>query len=725
MRFLKQIKQALMERRSVRPEDIRTMIRAGDLAGAEAAIPALPANLPHRDVVTDCLLGLIRFHQRDDDAARELFIKVLRVHPEVPEAHHGLSIVLAEGGQILPATKHAQFAVNAAPEEARFQAQAGYCNLVLNNLQAALPALQRATRLDPDDAHAWNNLGVLLTRKGDPARAARAFQRALDIKPDFVAARHHAERLAQDFSAAARIPGQDTPVRDVEELEQILIQSPDNFDVVEELNRAYCLMGDPQSGIDVLTAWRVRHPGDVRASKALGLAQLGVSAFAEAADVLLVALNQGEPDPEVFKALGSALSRMDRFDEAGRHFESAAKLSPSDDDLKMLQATNLMMLCRYEEALRLCEDLTARGIVVPVHGCVLSYMGRIEEGQAMLDRYLTVQPHEPNLRLFRSSLRLLREQYAQGWEDYRYRTIADRKENRVVPLPEWDGEPLEGKQIVVLAEQGLGDQVMFASCLNDLAALGPSKIVVEVIVRAAETLARSFPQFTIVPTKQNLDIRWLNDFPDLDYFVHLADLPLHFRRSAVDFPLHEGYLVPDDGKVARWRSEISGWAALREPMAGRRPRIGLSWRGGLPSTRQPVRTIPLEDLAALCRGIDATWVGLQYGNAGADVERLQELGVDMAYWPESIADLDDFAAIVSGLDLVITVCNTTVHYAGALGRCVWVLAPMIPEWRYGLDSPDMPWYPSARVFRQPCLGDWRGLIETVRNELRAQAFDQR
>jgi 2-methylisocitrate lyase-like PEP mutase family enzyme len=123
--------------------------------------------------------------------------------------------------------------------------------------------------------------------------------------------------------------------------------------------------------------------------------------------------------------------------------------------------------------------------------------------------------------------------------------------------------------------------------------------------------------------------------------------------------------------------------------------------------------------AALPTGKAARFVCLQYGDALADVERARQAGLDMAYWPEAIKDLDEFAALVAALDLVVTVCNTTVHYAGALARPVWIMAPRVPEWRYGLHSTSLPWYLSSRIVRQASDGDWQPVIDQVASDLRA------
>jgi hypothetical protein len=121
---------------------------------------------------------------------------------------------------------------------------------------------------------------------------------------------------------------------------------------------------------------------------------------------------------------------------------------------------------------------------------------------------------------------------------------------------------------------------------------------------------------------------------------------------------------------------------------------------------------------------DATWVCLQYGDVDEPLSSAREAGRSVAYWKEGVEDLDEFAALVSELDLVVTVCNTTVHYAGALGKPVWVLTPRIPEWRYGLSFRSMPWYPSSVIFRQSEAGRWETVLREVGRELERWTGDR-
>jgi ADP-heptose:LPS heptosyltransferase len=149
-------------------------------------------------------------------------------------------------------------------------------------------------------------------------------------------------------------------------------------------------------------------------------------------------------------------------------------------------------------------------------------------------------------------------------------------------------------------------------------------------------------------------------------------------------------------------------------------KIGLSWQGGTVATRRVLRSIPLQDLALLLEVEGCHFVNLQYGDTLDDRVRAEHAtGRTLHHWPEAIDDLDQCAALISSLDLVISVCTMVIHLAGAVACPVWVMVPRNPEWRYCATGEDMPWYPSATMIRQQSVGDWHPVIAEVTRRLRS------
>jgi hypothetical protein len=307
---------------------------------------------------------------------------------------------------------------------------------------------------------------------------------------------------------------------------------------------------------------------------------------------------------------------------------------------------------------------------------------------------------------------MLRGEFADGWRAYELRLLSEGRIPRKFPCPRWRGEPLEGKTILVHAEQGLGDEIMFASCVPDLLAAG-ARCVIDCHPKLGTLFARSFPQALVHTGLQDDDVAWLAAYPAPDYETPAGSLPLHLRAHPEAFPRHAGYLAADPEKVARWRERLAGLGAGLK--------VGISWRGGTPGTRAPLRSLTLPQLDPILQTGGTRFVSLQYGTQPAEVEAFQaRLGARFVHWQEALDDYDETAALVCALDLVVSVCTAVVHLSGALGRPAWVMTPFSPEWRYGHAGETMIWYPSVRLFRQPGLGAWPPVIDAV-----AGALEQR
>jgi tetratricopeptide (TPR) repeat protein len=737
--LLGHLKRRVSGRRNHTALEVRELIQKGDFTAAAAAAEALFPDTPDLDLVRHCLRGEIAFRQHHDEAAEAHFRQALSQAPGWPGAHYGLSLVKLARRELDEALRHALFA-STHGRDAHLAAQLGLCQLLALNHGAAAEALERATRLDATDGSSWNNLGIARRANGDATGAREAFRRALEIDPHFDRARYNLAQVETEVGAA-QAPAPDaawstadaataaprddalTPIRRLAEqgegaqaleaAERFCMNHPDDGAAAVLLADLHTERGDAQSGLDVLRIFLARHPTHFEVRRAFALTMVRERIY-KPAFALLTTLLQERPDDEAL-LIGMATIQTDRSEiaAAGELFERIYALNPTLDNKGRL-ASSCAARCEYERVLTLTDEMVAEdpdceGKVLGMRVDALTNLGLHDEALPLLDAAIAINPRDAARRFLRSSIHLLNGRFGEGWDDYAMRLIGMAGHLRTLALPEWKGEPLEGKRIVVLSEQGLGDLVMFASCLPDLLGLKPARVVVEAVDRLAPTLARSFPQCEVVASKQDAAMAWLRDVGELDCYVAIADLPRRFRRKAADFPSRAGYLVADPQRVDHWRQVLSG--------LGRRPIIGVSWRGGTQTTRSVLRTMKVTDLLSVFGAIDANWVCLQYGDVHADVQEARSVGVDLHHWPEAIEDLDEFAALISALSLVITVCNTTVHYAGALAKPVWVMAPRIPEWRYGLHFRALPWYPTSVMYRQTSDRDWGDVLGTIRRDL--------
>ena len=426
---------------------------------------------------------------------------------------------------------------------------------------------------------------------------------------------------------------------------------------------------------------------------------------------LLEAVVAEAPDnADAWNLLGNACKLLGEFETAIGHYRRALTCVPGS--VKVL--SNLGLALR--EAGRLAEARTALEPVVRdrpdyldarVALALVAYdSGDDDCAEAGVRAVLAEDPEHAEAHLNLALLLLRQGRYAEAWDHYEWRSRIDGAEPVArVPAPRWQGESLADKSIALLAEQGLGDQIMFASCVPDLQAMS-SRCIVECDARLVRLFERSFSGATVrIAGTTAAD-------PGVgapDAWTGLGSLPGRLRRRADAFPAHTGYLRAAPERIRYWRDRIRDNTD--------RPCIGISWRGGTATTRGTSRSIPASLLVDAVGGRGMRWVSLQYGAVAADLGQARERGIAIEHWPEAINDYDETAALLCALDLVVSVCTAVVHLSGALGRPTWVLVPAVAEWRYGRMGSGMPWYPNARLFRQEVPGDWAPVLASVRGAL--------
>jgi hypothetical protein len=300
---------------------------------------------------------------------------------------------------------------------------------------------------------------------------------------------------------------------------------------------------------------------------------------------------------------------------------------------------------------------------------------------------------------------LTKGNFAHGWRKYEWRFLKKGSCPPPFPYPHWDGSLLKGKTLFVYAEQGIGDEIMFASCLQEVIDIA-DLCIVECDKRLVPLFSRSFPKAKFL-ARVSSDQLSLTELPPADMKVAMGTLPLFLRPSLASFPQRKAYLFADV-------REVEGWRELYKTL-GEGLKIGISWQGGKGYVRR-IRSIPLVQWGKLLSIPGIHFVNLQYGDCTAELEKIKEkLGTTIHHWEDAdpLKELDGFAAKIAALDLVISVDNSTVHMAGALGVPVWTLLPFNCDWRWMQEFEDTPWYPAMHLFRQKTQGDWCEVFDRV------------
>ena len=535
--------------------------------------------------------------------------------------------------------------------------------------QEAERCWREALALAPENPLALCRIGMLLGERGDTAGSKPYFERAHELQPglaDALAGLGNVWWVEGDFPRAEDC------------LRRALAVEPDLAIAHRNLGTMLLTRGNREQAVTHLRrAWDLGLRGQELLSTVVRV-EIELGRGDSAAEWLAAECAARPADPEPRLQLGRLFKELQEPRRARQWLELGLGLAPSDA--------------------RGWTDL----------GTVLQDLGQIPLALECYERSLALRPDYGVAAYYRAVCELLCGNFERAWHDYEKRLEDLRIAPRRVRFPRWDGTAAPAQTVLVYTEQGVGDEIMFASCLPDLMARGV-RVVYEARRRLAPLMARSFPQATVCASTGDGRLPAATAGVNIDSEIPIGSLPLHFRRTLQEFPAHRGYLVADPVRVQFWRDRL---AALGPGL-----KVGMSWRGGTATSRQKLRSLTLEQLRPVLEVPGVHFVSLQYGDAREALRGAAGLP-QIAEWPEAIDDLDETAALVSALDLVVSVCTAVIHLGGALGRPVWVLAPYAPEWRYGLTGEAMPWYPSVSVIRQPAFGEWDPVIAEVAARLR-------
>jgi tetratricopeptide (TPR) repeat protein len=442
-------------------------------------------------------------------------------------------------------------------------------------------------------------------------------------------------------------------------------------------------------------------------NRGLTLAALGRHAEALASwDAALAA------DPDHADALherGNALYRLKRHDAALADFERLLELRPNDIDVLNNRGGSLAELGRLDEAYASYDRAFAVDPGVPEisinKGHVCADQHRFDEALACYATAAALATFRPEAEFGASMVRLRLGQFAQGWRDYEWRwqqaSWAPQRRDFAAPL--WLGqEPLAGRTILLHAEQGFGDTLQFVRYAKLVAALGAT-VMLEVQAPLKSLLSGSAGVAQIFARGEPL--------PRFDLHCPLMSLPLAMRTALDTVPAEIPYVGAPADRVAPWRARLGEPGPLR---------VGIVWAGSAVHKNNHNRSIAFDRFRPLLSVPDVTFVSLQQELGAAEAASLEHHPNVIRLGGE-LRDFADTAAVVSLLDLVVSADTAMVHLAGALGRPVWALLPFAPDFRWLLDRPDSPWYPTARLFRQPRSGDWESVLARVRDELAGAA----
>jgi Tfp pilus assembly protein PilF len=448
-----------------------------------------------------------------------------------------------------------------------------------------------------------------------------------------------------------------------------------------------------------------------RVTELIGLAQEHEQAgrLHEAEEALGQALALAPHHAGALHLLGVVSFRQGRIDEAAALMERSIAASPGTALYHRNICEVYRSLGRYNDALAAghrAVGLSPRDAHC-YHNLGVLHYHRLELDEAIhcAESALALDPDFAGAHFGIAEASLLRGDFHRGWEEYEWRFRLGNAPKLLPPTdrPQWDGTPLANGRLLLIADQGYGDVIQFARFIPWAAQRCPDIA----IACSSEIRAVVVQQSGVGATFDH----WENQ-PDFAAYCALSGLPRLAATTTQTIPASTPYLRADPAKIAVWADRLSGLV----PAAYRR--IGIAWAGRPTHVNDRNRSVRLSTLATLAELPRLALISLQKGPAQAQIGSYWGRAPLINLGPE-IADFDDTMAILEGLDLVVTIDTAVAHLAGAMGRPVWLMLPFAPDWRWLLDRSDSPWYPSARLFRQPAPRQWEPVVTEIARRLAA------
>jgi tetratricopeptide (TPR) repeat protein len=517
--------------------------------------------------------------------------------------------------------------------------------------------------------------------------------------------RKHA--IEAHFQSGVRLHGAGRLQEAEEVYRQIIAANPGHADSLHMLGVIASQCGQPEAAVTCIERAIALKPSAAlyhvnRASALLALGRLDA-----AENACQTALKFKRNCAEAYQVLGHVLSDLGRAEEAVAAYNEALRHNADLPDLYNNLGLALRQAGRLEdaaEAIRLGirrapEDVDALGNLAGI----LKELARPADAEAQYRQALRLQPQNATLHVNLGIVLLLAGHLTEGWQEYEWRFRAGAAKLPPCERPQWNGEPLAGRTLLIRAEQGLGDTIQF--CRHVPAVADGGTLIFEV-QPGLRRLMSCLPGVTRPVTVGET-------LPPFDLYCPLLSLPRLLGNRGLPVP----YLVAEPDRVTEWRDRLGAGGF----------RVGIAWQGNPVSAAEQGRSVPLHHYLPLAQVPGVRLISLQKHHGLEQLDavpaglRIETLGEVFDEGPDAFVDT---VALMQSLDLVITSDTSVAHLAGALGRPVWVALKRVPDWRWLLDGDQIAWYPTMRLFRQTERGDWEGVFARIAERL-AETLRQR
>ncbi|HEX4146491.1 MAG TPA: tetratricopeptide repeat protein [Pirellulales bacterium] len=559
-------------------------------------------------------------------------------------------------------------------------------------------ACHRILALRPDLAEVHNDLGIILARQGDLGQAGARFEQAITVSPGYTQAHINLGNV---------LLGQGRLDEAIARYEHALAQRPDDAQAHYNLAGALKQQGKLERARAHYQRAIALRPDHAEAHNNLGNVLVSQGLLDQAAAHFVQALTLRPNYAEAHLNLGNVLLGQRKLDEAAARYESALALRPDLAEAAYNLGNVLLKQGRLDEATaRYQQALALRPQYSDAHynlGFILREQGRLDEAAARYERALELRPDLADAQLGLAGRYLAEGDYERGWALYEQRARIPGVV-RLPNVPRWNGEPLAGRSLLLVAEQGMGDTLLILRYARLLKERG-ARVVLAAHAALGRLLA-AHPDLDEV-----LALRPVEELPRCDFCLSLMSAPSAFGTTVDTIPRDVPYLWADPELIENWRRELAAIEGMK---------IGIVWQGSLDYPSDRWRSAPLAQFEPLARVPGVRLISLQKGFGAEQLAGVDFPVLDLASrLDQGAGSFMDTAAVIRNLDLVATVDTAIAHVAGALGAPVWVALPFSPYWIWLRERDDSPWYPTARLFRQTALGEWPSVFEQMAGALRA------
>ncbi|MBF0195304.1 MAG: tetratricopeptide repeat protein, partial [Magnetococcales bacterium] len=569
----------------------------------------------------------------------------------------------------------------------------------------AILSCQAAISIDPDYVDAHFNYGNILKCQGKVDEAIASYSKAISIKPDYIEAQ---------YNLGVALHGQGKLDAAVVAYKKVASLNPNFADlhnsigsILQEQNKLKEAALSYQHAISI-------NPDYIQAHSNLGYVLTNLEKYEQGIKSIQKAISIKPNFAEAHNNLGYAMEKQDRLDEAAACYLQALTIKP--DYVEAI--CNLGVVYYKQDRLDDAFDRLKQVIYLkPGYGLACNNLGNIAKSrgdfQQAIDFYqqaITANDDYANAYNNISLVQLLIGDFNNGWKNYNWRWNNDQYDVGRFLIHKnklWQGEELTGKRLLVWAEQGVGENIIFSSIIPDLLKRG-GDVVLECNERLVKLFSRSFPTLSIIPHPEKLIIGEHDS--EYDYIVPFGDICQWLRPNISSFSNQAYHLVADKELKQTYRNRY-----LKET---KNLLVGISWQSK--SVLYKNKSMTLFDLLPLLKIPGVTFVNLQYGDTDKErAEFTKKSGIDIIddTTIDQNGDLDNFAAQVAAMDVVVTISNTAAHMAGALGVPTLLMLGEIPIWYWMLQRSDSPWYSSLTIFRQKKTGDWIDVVNSVLGEI--------